>query len=255
MEDDLWENVISAVCETDSYLKSRESDIKSIISLISNEISEHSESEDYGDILRDFLTRSSITEVGGLRDTAEVNYSHIVAKLHANVVASMAARHKEWKFKGRKVTNCGGFNIFPNKIHLQSKLSPHDLNNGRITMRLEIPSQVDVNNYPNIAGILDLGYSESIRNPDFLKLIDDFDQIIKPFLNKEWFKGQTLRSRVRDQWHVNGKWKNPKAILLNTTFYFTLPTVAGFEQMEVVKAMTDIHEAVWNLHLGAKKLK
>lgn len=122
-------------------------------------------------------------------------------------------------------------------------------------MRLEIPSMIDINAYPNIKRILDLDISEALKDASFSKLIDTFDEAITPLLNTEWFKGQTLRYRLTEQWNNNGKWRNSKAVLLNTTFDFTLPTSTGFEHSKVISTMTTVHEAVWNLHLNAKKLK
>lgn len=254
-EENTWENVLSAICETDTYLKTRESDIKEVIELISKEITENSKSEESGKILKEFLNRTSVTGVGRLRDKTEVNYSQIVSKIHSNVVMTIANKHKEWKFSGRRVTNCGGFNMQPSNKNLQSKLFPCDLNNGRVTLRLEIPSMIDVNTYPNIKRILDLGFTKAMQDENFLTLVENFDNDINPLLKEEWFKGLTLRSRLTNQWNNNGKWRNPKAILLNTTFDFTLPASADFEQPQVVNALAIVHEAVWNLHLNAKKLR
>ncbi|MDE5784049.1 MAG: KAP family NTPase [Prevotella sp.] len=254
-DENIWENVLSAICETDTYLKTRESDIKEIIELISKEIKENCQSSESGKILKEFLNRSSVTGVGGLRNTTNVDYSQIVSKLHSNVISVIANKHRDWKFSARRVTNCGGFNLFPAQRHIQSRISPCELNNGRITMRLEIPSFIDINAYPNIKRILELNISEALKDANFSKLVDTFDEAITPLLNKEWFKGQTLRYRLTEQWNNNGKWRNPKAVLLNTTFDFTLPTSDNFEQSEVIDAMTTVHEAVWNLHLNAKKLR
>ena len=258
-EENTWENVLSAICETDAYLRTRESDIKDVIEIISQEIRDNSQSAEAGKVLKEFLNRSSVTGVGGLRDSSEVDYSQIISRLHASVVATFTAKHKDWKFSGRRVTRNGGFNLFPNQRHLQSKLSPCELNNDRITLRLEVPSLIDVVNYPNIRRILDLGYVDAMNDLEFSKLIDSFDETITTLLNndlnKEWFMGLTLRSRLENQWNNNGKWQNPKAVLLNTTFDFSLPTSTAFEQSEVGNAVCTIHEAVWNLHLNARKLK
>ncbi|MDE5550894.1 MAG: hypothetical protein K2I99_06035 [Bacteroidaceae bacterium] len=254
-DENIWENVLSAICDTDAYLKTRESDIKDVIELISKEIMETRLSSESGKILKEFLNRSSVTGVGGLRNITDVNYSQIVSKLHSNVVSAITNKHRDWKISARRVTNCGGFNLFPAQRHIQSRLFPFELNNGRITMRLEIPSFIDINTYPNIERVLKLGISEALKDTNFSKLVDTFDEAITPLLNKEWFKGQTLRYRLTEQWKNNGKWRNPKAILLNTTFDFTLPYSVSFEQSEVIDTMTTVHEAVWNLHLNARKLR
>lgn len=251
----IWEKVLSAICETDTYLKAHESDIKEVIELISDEIANNNQTEDPGKVLSEFLKRSSITGVGGFRDSAETNYTQIVKRLHSNVVTAMANKHKDWKFTDRKPTKCGGFNIFPNDKHFQSKLLPFELNNGRVTMRLEVPSSINVINYPNIKRLLDLGFNEAIKDPGFIKLLDDFDAVITPLLNKEWFKGLSLRTRLTEQWLKHGKWENLKRFFRDTTFDFTLPMASGFEQAEVINAMVAVHEAVWNLHINAKNLK
>lgn len=250
----IWEKVLGSICETDSFLKAHESDIKEVIELISNEIANNCTSDEPGKALAEFMKRSSITGVGGFRESAEVNYNQIVSRLHSNVVAAMTSKHKDWKFNARRATNCGGFNLFPTPKHIQSRLSPCDINNGRITLRLEIPSLIEINTYPNIKRVLDMGYNEALKDANFINLVDDFDAIITPLLSKEWLKGLTLKSRLANQWNNNGKWRNPKAILLNTTFDFTLPSSAGFEQSDVINAMVTIHEAVWKLHLNARKL-
>lgn len=251
----IWERVLSAICETDSFLKAHESDIKDVIELISNEIANNNQTEDPGKVLSEFLKRSSVTGVGGFRDSTEVNYPQIVKRLHSNVVAAMAIKHKDWKFTDRKATNCGGFNIYPDDKHFQSKLSPCELNNGRVTMRLAVPSSINVINYPNIKRLLDLGFNEAMKDPRFTKLLDDFDAVITPLLNKEWFKGLSLRTRLTEQWLKNGNWENLKRFFRDTTFDFTLPMASGFEQTEVINAMVAIHEAVWNLHINAKNLR
>lgn len=251
----MWDNVLSAICNTDSYLKSHESDIKDVIELITNEIANDSQSNEPGQVLAEFLKRSSVTGVGGFKDFSEVNYPQIVSRLHSNVISAMTEKHKDWNFKGRKVTNCGGFNLFPLKKHLQSKLSPHDLKNNRITLRLTVPLLITAKEYPNIQGILSAGYKQALLNPSVAKLIADFDAVIEPLLKKEWFKGHSLRSRFENQWHKNGQWLNNARILFDTAFDFTLPMASGFEQKEVIDAMVAIHEAVWILHVNAKNLR
>lgn len=74
-------------------------------------------------------------------------------------------------------------------------------------------------------------------------------------MNKEWFKGLSLRTRLTEQWLKHGKWENLKRFFRDTTFDFTLPMASGFEQAEVINAMVAVHEAVWNLHINAKNLK
>lgn len=251
----MWDNVLSAICNTDSYLKSHESDIKDVIELITNEIANDSQSNEPGQVLAEFLKRSSVTGVGGFKDFSEVNYPQIVSRLHSNVISAMTEKHKDWNFKGRKVTNCGGFNLFPLKKHLQSKLSPHDLKNNRITLRLTVPLLITAKEYPNIQGILSAGYKQALLNPSVAKLIADFDAVIEPLLKKEWFKGHSLRSRFENLWHKNGQWLNNARILFDTAFDFTLPMASEFEQEEVIDAMVAIHEAVWILHVNAKKLR
>lgn len=251
----MWDNVLSAICNTDSYLKSHESDIKDVIELITNEIANDSQSNEPGQVLAEFLKRSSVTGVGGFKDFSEVNYPQIVSRLHSNVISAMTEKHKDWNFKGRKVTNCGGFNLFPLKKHLQSKLSPHDLKNNRITLRLTVPLLITAKEYPNIQGILSVGYKQALLNPSVAKLIADFDAVIEPLLKKEWFKGHSLRSRFENLWHKNGQWLNNARILFDTAFDFTLPMASGFEQEEVIDAMVAIHEAVWILHVNAKNLR
>lgn len=241
----IWDNILSAICNTDSYLKSHESDIKEVIELISNEIANNSQSNEPGQVLAEFLKRSSVTGVGGFKDSSEVNYSQIVSRLHSNVISAMTEKHEDWDFKGRKVTNCGGFNLFPLKKHLQSKLSPYDLKNNRITLRLTVPLLITAKEYPNIQGILNAGYKQALLNPSVAKMIADFDAVIEPLLKKEWFKGHSLRSRFENHWHKNGQWLNNARILFDTAFDFTLPMAAGFEQKEVIDAMVAIHEAVW----------
>ncbi|MDE6534950.1 MAG: KAP family NTPase [Muribaculaceae bacterium] len=251
----IWEKMLSAICETDTYLKAHESDIKEVIELISKEIAENNKNEDPGKVLSEFLKRSSVTGVGGLRDATETNYPQIMRKLHSNVIAAMSNKHKDWKLSDRRVTNSGGFNLYINDKHFQSKLSPCELNNGRVTIRLEIPSSINVIDYPNIKRLLDLGFDDAIKDPGFIKLLDNFDAVITPLLNKEWFKGLSLRSRLTEQWLKNGNWENIKRFFRDTTFDFTLPMSSGFEQDEVIDAMVAVHEAVWNLHLNAKNLK
>lgn len=253
--EDVWERILSAICETDSYLKAHESDIKDVIELISKEIANNSQSEEPGKVLSEFLKRSSVTGVGGFRDSSEANYPQIVRRLHANVVAAIASKHKDWKFTNRKPTNCGGFNIWPGDKQYQSKLSPWELNNGRVTMRLEVPTSINVVNYPNIKRLLDLGFNDAMKDPGFNRLIDEFDAVVIPLLGKEWFKGLTLRTRLTEHWLKNGNWENIKRFFRDTTFDFTLPNSVGFEQAEVINAMVVIHEAVWNLHVNAKNLR
>lgn len=254
-DDTIWDNVLFAICETDTYLKSRESDIRDIIELIANEISSSGHSEQAGKILTEFLKRSSSTGVGGLRDTNEVNYSQIISKLHTNVTAVISERHKDWKFSERRRTNCGGFNLHPLGKHLQSKLAPCELNNNRVTIRLTIPLLISVKEYPNIQNILNAGYKNALHNESLVKLIADFDSMIEPLLKNEWFQGRTLKSRFTEQWHKNDQWLNNSRILFDTTFDFTVPLISGFEQREIIDAMAKIHEAVWNLHVQAKQLK
>lgn len=254
-DDEPWEQVLSAICETDSYLNAHESDIKDVIELISKEIANNSQSEEPGKVLSEFLKRSSVTGVGGFRDSSEANYPQIVRRLHSNVVAAMAAKHKDWKFSNRKPTNCGGFNIWPVDKQYQSKLSPIELKNGRVSMRLVVPTSINVVNYPNIKRLLDLGFNEAMNDPNFIKLIDDFDAVVTPLLTKEWFEGLSLRTRLTEQWLKKGNWENNKRFFRDTTFDFTLPNYAGFEQTEVIEAMAAIHEAVWNLHVNAKNLR
>ncbi len=261
-ENSIWENVLTSICETDPYLKTRESDIKDIIELISVEIAagvestSNAESEDLGIILSEFLNLSSVTGVGGLKEKSEINYSQIISKIQSNVIKNISKTHKDWKFRPvKRITNRGGgFNLYPLNKELQSRLEPRQLNNNRVTIRLTIPLLITANEYPNILNILNAGYQKALYNESLSKLISDFDSSIKPLLGKEWFKGWTLRDRFEKQWHNNGQWRDKTRILFDTTFDFTVPFVSGFEQPEVIAAITTIHEAVWNLHIMAKNL-
>lgn len=256
LEDIDWESILSAVCSNDTYLKSHESDIKDILELMSTEIAESGPYDDAGKILSEFLNRSVVTGVGGATQSyEEVNYTQIITRLHSRVVEKFKAQHPNWNFSSRKPGKNGGFKLEPVGIPLQSMLSPIELNNRRISLRITVPFAVDITHFPNIQSILDNGVKAVKDNKEVMEMIQAFDKDTTP-LFCEWLEGKSLERRFFEDWNKDGKWQNQKRILKNdTTFDLTCPTAEGFDSEELINAVVKIHEAVWTLHERAKTLK
>lgn len=257
------EDVLGIVCSSDTYLKRHEGDIEDILRMICEladvehnvEHDGEDKGKDIGSVLRVFIDRSSVTEVGqGGKHTESLDYPEIVRTLHNNVTAELNRRHKEWKVTCRRVTNCGGFNIFPIGKHFQTKLIPKELNNGRISMALSVPLEVDINYFPNIKRLLDLGHADAIKDQRFSDMVDIMDNVIKPLIGKEWFLGELVRTRYQNVWHKKGNWLNPKRVLFDMEFVFAVPYASGFEGEEIWTAIADIHEALWQMYEKAKTL-
>lgn len=249
------EDVLGIICSSDTYLKRHEGDIEDILRMICELADGEHNGEDIGSVLKVFIDRSSVTEVGqGGKHTESLDYAEIVMALHDNVTAELNRRHKEWKVTCRRVTNCGGFNIFPIGKHFQTKLSPKELNNGRISMSLYVPLEVNIIYFPNIKRLLDLGHADAIKDQRFSDMVDMMDNVIKPLIGKEWFLGELVRTRYQNVWHKKGNWLNPKRVLFDMEFVFTVPYASGFEGEEIWTAIADIHEALWHMYEKAKTL-
>lgn len=252
-----WEMVLNSICDTDPYLKSCESDIQEVIEFIYREIKENiREVREPGEILADFLKRSSITGVGGETRHSEISdYSKIYSAIHRKVKEIISTRHGDWKFKDRPRGKNGGFRMYPNEIKVETTLSPHNLNNNKITIRLTVPMLLHLDYFGNIKGILDAGPLNALDNESFSKLINEFDIVLQPLLQKDWFKGMTIRRRFSEQWQKDGKWLNDKRLLFDPTFDITVPYAEDFEKPEIIEAIADIHEALWKLYENAKHLR
>lgn len=255
-EETEWEDILAMVCARDAYLKSHEYDIKDVLELIKNEITDYDSTADTGKILTGFINRSSITGVGGsIQSSEDVNYAQILSRLQPKVVERIKEKHPEWNFSNRKLGKNGGFKFEPVGFLLQSTLSPINLNNGRISLRLTIPLAVDTNHFPNIQHILDNGVGKVKENIGVMSMIREFDQSTTP-LFCEWLMGKSLEERFWEDWNKDGKWQNQKRILhIETTFDLSCTMTEGFDSDDLINAVVTIHEAAWALHEKALALK
>lgn len=255
-EETEWEDILAMVCARDAYLKSHEPDIKDVLELIKKEITDYDSTADTGTIITGFINRSSITGVGGsFQSSEDVNYAQIFSRLHPKVVERIKEKHPEWNFSNRRLGKNGGFKFEPVGFLLQSTLSPINLNNGKISLRLTIPLAVDTNHFPNIQQILDNGVGKVKENIGVMRMIREFDQSTTP-LFCEWLEGKSLEERFWGDWNKDGKWQNQKRILhIETTFDLSCPTTEGFDRDDLINAVVTIHEAAWALHEKARALK
>lgn len=257
IEDDsnLWTGVLSAVCSSDTFLKQHEGDIREVLNIIKKNACE----ADLSEVVSEFINRSSITGVGGISNNSEnADYAQIFRKLHHGVESRIKELHPDWNFTAKNRGKNGGFAMVINGKKLDSQLTPHNLNNGRITVRVTVPIEINISSYPNIKHILDLGFKDALNDAAFNKMLKNFDDRINPLLedNKEWFKGLSLKNRfLKESCRPNTDvWKNNKRLLYSTTYDFTVPYADGFEDSSLIETMTMLHEAIWQLHKDAGNL-
>lgn len=250
-----WEDILAATCTRDPFLQKHEKDIKDVLERITDLVQQNSECEDVQTVLRKFIDKTSVTGIGiSTISPSAVDYPQIVKGIHEYVLSDLKSRHADWTITSRRITNSGGFNLKPLTKNIQTTIYPLATQNGKISLGIKLPMDINVIDFPNIKRLIEMGHEKATEDPKLNDLINDFDNIIKPLRGKEWFSGDTLNRYFVSKWQRNGKWLNAKRIMFIPEYKITSPLAEGFQASEIIEAISKLHEGLWNIYLKAKTI-
>lgn len=258
-----YEEILDAVCSTDTYLSQRKSDISRLFKLIQTTLnpSETADGEnelDFGEKMRKITDKSSVTGISTDIGGAEFNSAEFVKRLQSSVMERVTALRpdiKKWEY--RKVFKLNGGVKFKKNSKLWRETvvkfeTTHDTNLSTCNIILDLAIEKPVR-------MRDFTIDEMLNDEKFGAMLKRLDETVVPAL-KNWFvRGEQpenttftsytdLLRYLHEQDWTDGK------LAKNTNFTLTFDRPSKFEQPEVINLIAELVIANYDFQISAGNL-
>lgn len=256
-----WEEVLEAACSTDKYLTQHFNDIRSLLFLIQDTLTESNQgtSETFEDKIRSLIDKSSVTGVSDSPATVEVDQKRLISHMHNNVIRRIQQKRPDLReIRPKKNTGNGGFFItLPDgkeevEIIIRPKVTPN-----KIACELLLTTQVKRPNH-----LVGKKWEELWKDEKINSALTKFDRVISPLLRDTYyFEGRTypesnlgtyFKSFVEEQAYRSGQGWQDEHVAQNVSYWINLPGESLFEDKAIVDTLADVIIATYDLRNAFK---
>lgn len=258
-----WEEILEAVCQSDQYLSQHFNDIRFLLFLIKDTLKDYEivEKDVFEEKIRSVIDKSSVTGISEPSAETEIDQKRLIAHLHENVYKRILQKRPDiQQIKCKNNTGNGGFFLpLPDgkekvEIIIRPRIAP-----GTISCELLLSTQI---RRPD--KMIGKSWDDMLMNETVNAALSSFDHAISPLLqNLYYFEGHTypetkmgtyFKSFTAEQAYRCGQGWHPDHICQNVSYWIKLSKEILFEDRAVVGTIADVVIATYDLRKATMNL-
>lgn len=231
-----WEDLLDAACKPDSYLSQRQSDIRSLLLLMSETIDDDANFESK---MRSVIDKSSVTGVDMPAEVGVVDFKRLMNTVHWKMLSSISKKRPEIakSIKFKRNTGNGGVYISMPKGETADISFRTGKDKRGIYLRLDLHTS-----HSHFGEFRGMTWSQIMQDGQVRKAIEDFDSVVAPLIDSKvpYFsvpgEPHEKYSRQMESWYD----PNRDLFIYNTAYDIILKNESQFADEAIINTISDI---------------